>query len=57
MSLIDASEDRTPLTAPMDTLIDGDDKAREMRFASTPLSSSAAWALPERTRRAMSAKL
>ncbi len=42
MSLMDASEDSTPSTAPMDTLIDGDDKAREIKSASTPLSLSAA---------------
>ena len=38
MSLIDASEDSTPSTAPMDTLIHGEDSAREIKSASTPLS-------------------
>ena len=55
MSLIDASEDRTPFTAPMDTLIPGDDRAREIRLASTPLSSSVACALAQRARKAISA--
>ncbi len=57
MSLIDASEDSTPSTAPMETLIDGDDKAREIRLASTPLSSSAAWAFPQRARKAINTKV
>jgi hypothetical protein len=42
MSLMDASEDSTPSTAPIETFIDGEDKAREIKLASTPLSSSAA---------------
>ena len=45
MSLIDASEDSTPSTAPIETFIDGEDSAREIRSASTPLSLSAARAL------------
>ena len=56
MSLIDASEDSTPFTAPMDTFIPGDDNAREMRLARTPLSSSVACALAPRARKAISAK-
>ena len=57
MSLIDASEDRTPSTAPMDTLIDGDDRAREIKSASTPLSLSAPYALAQRARKAISANI
>ena len=56
MSLIDASEDKTPSTAPMDTLIDGDESAREIKLASTPLSLSVACALAQRASRAIRAK-
>ena len=55
MSLIDASEDSTPSTAPIETFIEGEDSAREIRSASTPLSLSAARALAQRARRATSA--
>src|ERR1700733_7841791 len=53
MSLIDASEDNT---APMDTLIPGDDSAREIKSASTPLSFSAACALAQRASKAIRAR-
>ena len=56
MSLIDASEDNTPSTAPTDTLIPGDDKAREIKLASTPLSSSVACAVAQSARKAIRAK-
>ena len=56
MSLMVASEDSTPSTAPMDTLSDGDDKAREIKSASTPLSLSAAKARPQSASNAISAK-
>ena len=56
MSLMVASEDSTPSTAPIETLIVGEDKAREMRSAITPLSLSAAYAVPQRARIAISAK-
>ena len=39
MLLIVASEDSTPSTAPMETLIDGEERAREIKLAITPLSS------------------
>ena len=39
MSLIDASEDSTPSTAPMETLVVFEDSALEMRSASMPLSA------------------
>ena len=55
MSRIVASEDSTPSTAPMDTLSDGEDNAREIKSASTPLSLSAACALAQRTRKAINA--
>ena len=42
MSLIEASEDSTPSTAPIETLVVGEESACEMRFASTPLSASSA---------------
>ena len=42
MSLIVASEESTPSTAPMETLVVGEESACEMRFASTPLSASSA---------------
>ena len=42
MSLIDASEDSTPSTAPMETLVVFEDSALEMRSARMPLSASAA---------------
>ncbi len=57
MSLIDASEDSTPSTAPMDTLIPGEDSAREIKSASTPLSLSAACALAQRARKAINANV
>ena len=56
MSLIDASEDKTPSTAPMETLIDGEESAREIKLASTPLSLSVACALAQRASKAIRAK-
>ena len=42
MSLIEASEDKTPSTAPIETLVASEDSAFESRLARMPLSSSAA---------------
>ena len=42
MSLIEASEDSTPSTAPIETLVVSEDSARESRLASIPLSASVA---------------
>ena len=44
MSLIEASEESTPSTAPIETLIVGEESAREIRSPSTPLSASSAHA-------------
>ncbi len=55
MSLIVASEESTPFTAPMDTLIPGEDNAREIKLARTPLSSSVACALAQRAKKAINA--
>ena len=49
MSLIDASEDSTPSTAPIETLVVGDESAARCRFASTPLSASSARAGAQQT--------
>ena len=46
MSLIEASEDSTPSTAPIETLVVCEESAREIRSARTPLSASAARACP-----------
>ena len=42
MSLIEASEDRTPSTAPIETFVAARRAPCEIRSARTPLSSSAA---------------
>ena len=46
MSLIEASEDSTPSTAPIETLVVSEESARESRSARTPLSASVARACP-----------
>ena len=52
MSLIEASEDSTPSTAPIETLVVSDDSARDSRSARTPLSASVARACPQSAIRA-----
>ena len=52
MSLIEASEDKTPSTAPIETLVASEDSAFESRLARMPLSSSAARAGGQRARSA-----
>ncbi len=49
MSLIETSEESTPSTAPIETLVVGEESAREIRLANTPLSASSAQAGAQET--------
>src|SRR5579871_4407814 len=52
ISLIEASEDKAPSTAPIETLVASEDSALESRLARMPLSSSAARAAGQSARSA-----